>query len=142
VSREAVLAAPSNPRTRPRTIKLLLDEKLHPEQPSKAHNVPKPIWTGEEIGRSAQEHKEHDRRTGHAQETVEFVAQLLHRAMIRGPAPPRKELFGVWIGVWMKGIFRGPLVTAFRIIIRTELAPAASQSSPQYKFDRDTQFAM
>jgi hypothetical protein len=80
-------AAPSNPRTQPRTIKLLVDEKLRPEQPNKAHNVPKPIWTGEVIGRNAQEHKEHDRRTGHAQEAVEFVAHLPpHLAMIGAPA--------------------------------------------------------
>jgi hypothetical protein len=68
-------AAPSNPRPRPRTIKLLVDEKFYPEQCSKAHNVPKPIWTGEVIGRNAHEHKEHDHRTDHAQEAVEFVAQ-------------------------------------------------------------------
>jgi hypothetical protein len=56
-------------------------------KPSKSDNVPKPIWTGEVIGRNAHEHKEHDHRTGHTQEAVEFVAQLLHKAMIRAPAP-------------------------------------------------------
>src|SRR6516225_7816501 len=41
--------APSKPRTRPRNIKLIVDEKRHPEQPNKAQNAPKPIWTEEKL---------------------------------------------------------------------------------------------
>ena len=63
-------AAPSNPQT----IKLLVDEKTHPEVPGKAHKGPKPVWAGQVTEREEQEPNEHDKGPGQVQEAVEFVA--------------------------------------------------------------------
>ena len=60
----------------PRTIKLLVNEKRHPEEPSKAHKEPKPVWTGEVIERKERERNNYGHRPGKEQEAVEFVAQL------------------------------------------------------------------
>ena len=68
-------AAPSNPRT----TKLRVDEKAHPEEPNKAHKEPKPVWTGQVIERKERERNNYGDRPGKEQETVKFVAHLLPR---------------------------------------------------------------
>ena len=65
-------AAPSNPRT----TKLRVDEKTHPEEPNKAHKEPKPVWTGQVIERKERERNKHSHCPGKEQEAVEFVAHL------------------------------------------------------------------
>jgi len=61
-----------------------VDEKTHKEEPNKAHDVPKPIWTGEVTECEEQERIEHNDRADPPQEAVEFLAHL----------PPR------WPGVY------------------------------------------
>ena len=68
-------AAPSTPRT----IKLLMDEKRHPEEPSRAHKDPKPVWTWQVIECKERERNYYRRRPGKEQEAVKFVAHLLPR---------------------------------------------------------------
>jgi len=60
----------------PRTTKLLVDEKTHPEEANKAHKEPKPVWTGQVIERKEREHNKHRHCPGKEQEAVEFVAHL------------------------------------------------------------------
>src|SRR5262249_28065526 len=60
----------------PRTTKLLVDEKTHPEEPNKAHKEPKPVWTGQVIERKERERNKHGYRPGKEQEAVEFVAHF------------------------------------------------------------------
>jgi len=62
-------AAPSTPKT----IKLLMDEKRHPEEPSRAHKDPKPVWTGQVIERKERERNNYGHRPGKEQEAVEFA---------------------------------------------------------------------
>jgi hypothetical protein len=53
-----------------------VDEKTYKEEPNKAHDVPKPIWTGQVTERKEQERKQHSHRPGLIQEAVEFLAHL------------------------------------------------------------------
>ena len=76
-------------RSNPRTTKLLVDEKTHPEEPNKAHKKPKPVWTGQVIERKERERNKHNHSPGKERETVEFIAHL--RPGWPGAYRPRKR---------------------------------------------------
>jgi hypothetical protein len=53
-----------------------VEEKTHKEEPNKAHDVPKPIWTGEVTECEEQERIEHNDRADSPEEAVEFPGAL------------------------------------------------------------------
>jgi len=71
-------AAPSTPRT----IKLLMDEKRHPEEPSRAHKDPKPVWTWQVIECKERERNNYRRRPEKAR--INRVSQRPTKGARRG----------------------------------------------------------
>jgi|SRR5215831_13732562 len=74
----SVEATPSTSK-KPRAIKLLVDEKTHPEKPNKAHKEPKPVWTGQVIERKERERNKYGHCPGKEQEAVEFITAIATR---------------------------------------------------------------